>query len=485
MQNNPYVMMPFWFKRVINEKLLMVNESGEYHFISTEDFNTLISYNLSKSSQILQDLKSKHFISGNNKDFTLDMVATKYRTRKRYLSNFSSLHMMVVTLRCNHRCEYCQVSSEDQNAHMYDMSPSVAERVVDYIFKSPSPTIKIEFQGGEPLINWSTITATVECAEKLNKHIGKNLDFVICTNLTLIDREKLKYLKDHQIKVSTSLDGPQEIHDIHRKLRIGTSSHALFREKLDLTQKEIGKDQVDALMTFTRGTIGKIKSVIDEYLKMGFPGIFIRSINPYGFAAENVSRLGYPMEAFLLGYKEALDYIIELNMAGKRFVEYYTALLLTRILTPFSTGFVDLQSPSGAGISGVIYDYNGDVYPADEGRMLARMGDNRFLMGNVFKQSYEDIFTGKIIQELVEKSCLEILPGCSSCAYRPYCGADPIRNYLEFGDLMGRRPGSPFCIKHMGIFDIIFDILDKNDRHVIDIFWSWITNRDLKEVQIA
>ena len=47
-------------------------------------------------------------------------------------------------------------------------------------------------------------------------------------------------------------------------------------------------------------------------------------------------------------------------------------------MTPFSTGFVDLQSPSGAGIAGAIYYYNGDVYPTDEARMLAEMGDQSF-----------------------------------------------------------------------------------------------------------
>ena len=42
------------------------------------------------------------------------------------------------------------------------------------------------------------------------------------------------------------------------------------------------------------------------------------------------------------------------------------------MLTPFATGFVDLQSPAGVGISGAIYDYDGSVYVSDEARMMAR-----------------------------------------------------------------------------------------------------------------
>ena len=28
--------------------------------------------------------------------------------------------------------------------------------------------------------------------------------------------------------------------------------------------------------------------------------------------------------------------------------------------------------------------------------------------------------------------------------YRTYCGSDPVRNYLETGDLIGKRPGNDF-----------------------------------------
>lgn len=485
MSANPYTILPFWFKQRPEAKLLMVNECGEYHFIDSADFDDLLSYTLPISSPCMLDLKSKHFVSGHDIDQAIEMTATKYRTRKMFLNNFTSLHMMVITLRCNHRCEYCQVSCEDQDAHKYDMSTDVAKKVVDYIFQSPSPTIKIEFQGGEPLLNWPAITATVAYAEELNKTAGKQLEFVICTNLTLITEEHLEFIKSHGVSVSTSLDGPQDLHDSNRKLRIGSSSYSYFVDKLQMTKDILCDDQVNALMTFTSNTIGRIGDVIDEYVKQGFPGLFLRSINPYGFAAENVARLGYPMNEFVDAYREALEYIIKLNLEGVRFVEFYTTLLLTRILTPFSTGFVDLQSPSGAGIAGAIYDYNGDVYPADEARMLSRMGDTKFLMGNVFRNTYHEIFNGKTIQDIVKKSCLETMPACSSCVYRPYCGADPVRNYLEFKDPVGKRAGSPFCIKHIGIFDTLFDKLSKNNPDTMNVFWSWITTRDVREVSLA
>ncbi len=101
-------------------------------------------------------------------------------------------------------------------------------------------------------------------------------------------------------------------------------------------------------------------------------------------------------------------------------------------------------------------------------------------MGNVFKQDYLDVFDGSVIHELVENSCTETLPGCFSCAYQIYCGADPIRNYVDQVDMVGHRPTSDFCRKNSYMMDMLFEKIRENDSRVMDVFWSWITNRPIR-----
>ncbi len=478
-----YTLLPFQLGRFDGQVYLIVNESGEYHFIDRPGLVALVEGSLTRNSPHFNSLRSKQFIVTGDLAGTLDMVATRYRTRKNFISSFTALHMMVLTLRCNQDCKYCQVSAESDDAFQLDMSSEVAKKAVEIAFMSPNPSIKIEFQGGEPTLNWSALVSAVEHAERLNIAQKKHLGFVICTNLTNMSREKLEFIKEHKIDISTSLDGPINLHDKNRILRKGGGTYDTFIEKLADARDVCGSDRVSALMTATIDNVDNMNEVVDEYVRLGFNGVFLRSLNPYGLAAENAPDLGYSMEHFSRKFEETLDYIIDLNLKGTDFSEFFTTMLLSRILTPFSTGFVDLQSPSGAGISGVIYDYNGDVYPADEARMLSRMGDKRFLMGNVFTNSYRDIFGGVVLQEIVSKSIVEIMPGCASCVYRTYCGADPIRSYLETGDVMGKRPGSSFCEKNMAIFNILFRKLKQNDNDVMDVFWSWITRRPLKEVK--
>jgi len=477
--------LPFQFSRFDDDHLLLVNESGEHIFLDERSFEKLIQNNLNHNDEGYHSLKSRHFIYSDNLEETIELISAKYRSRKRFLSDFTTLHMMVLTLRCCNDCVYCQVSAENEEASEFDMSIETVEQVIDIIFCSPSQVVKIEFQGGEPTLNWNTLRYAVIYAKAVNKRYQKVLDFVVCTNLVTVTEEQLYFFKDHKVNISTSLDGPKHLHDKNRVLKNGKGTYDAFIKNLCLARNILGADQVNALMTTTSDSVCKLEEVIDEYIKLGFNGVFIRPLNPYGLAVKNEENIGYSIEEFVDNYEKALNLIININLKGRRFVEFYARLLLTRILTPFSTGFVDLQSPSGAGISGAIYDHNGDVYPADEGRMLARMGDKRFYMGNVAKDSYEKIFAGTVIRDMAEHSCLEIMPYCEECVYRTYCGSDPIRNYAESRDVMGKRPESRFCLRNKLIFDMLFRKIKRNNTDEMDVFWSWISGQDLKAIRTA
>lgn len=475
---NKLQILPFLHER-LGEKILLVNVCGDHVFATNQQLDSILSTTIDPGDPFYLELKSKHFICDRNLEDVINFLAIKFRSKKSFLRDFTSLHMMVITLRCNHRCEYCQVSSESEDAAKWDMQPQTAKAIIDVIFQSPSQHIKIEFQGGEPLLNWQTLKVAIEYAEAKNIVEKRHLEFVICTNLYALNDEILQFIKDRNVCLSTSLDGPQEIHDGQRIVRSGASSYEMFVRNLEKASKVIGQERISALMTTTKKNINRLPEVIDEYIRLGFRGIFLRDLNPYGFAADNRSQIGYDIHDFVEAYKSVLDHLIALNIGGTFFAEYHTVLLLQRILTPFGTGFVDLQSPSGAGISGVIYDFNGDVYPADEARMLARMGDSKFFMGNVFNNTYQEIFYGNTIKDLVRMSCVELMPQCATCPFQIYCGADPVRNYLDHKDLMGHRPSSDFCRKNMAIFRHLFSLLLRNDPKVMDVFWSWITRHQI------
>lgn len=226
-----YTILPFNFTP-FDDSFLLVNEAGVFTFLEQKDFEDFIRHNLSENSPVFDNLESDLFLTTGDVDLAVRKLAARYRSRKEYLRDFTSLHMMVITLRCNQRCGYCQVSSADEEAIKYDMPVETAEKIVDFILSAPTDFPKIEFQGGEPTINWSTIVATVERAEKRSVELGKNVEFVICSNLTSITEDQLHFCKEHKIAISTSLDGPQNIHDKFRRTRFDKGTYDSFFHNL-------------------------------------------------------------------------------------------------------------------------------------------------------------------------------------------------------------------------------------------------------------
>ena len=83
------------------------------------------------------------------------------------------------------------------------MSEETAHRALDLTFRTPAEAIKIEFQGGEPMLNFPLIKQIVYEAEKRNEIARKDLQFVIATNLALATTEILEFCAGHNIHIST------------------------------------------------------------------------------------------------------------------------------------------------------------------------------------------------------------------------------------------------------------------------------------------
>lgn len=478
-----YSLLPFRFDRRENGDYLLVNEVGEYIVLSAGEFQDFVGHRLGLDAANYPRLKAKHFLTDGNSSALFDVLASKYRTKKSFLDGFTKLHIFVTTLRCNQSCPYCQVSRQNESAGAFDMSEEMLHRAVDLMLAGPAPAVTMEFQGGEPLLNFDLLREGVRYAKERNASIGKRIDYVVCTNLALLEDRHLDYFKEQGINISTSLDGPDYLHNKNRPMGQGPS-HALVSRNIKRAQEALGRQAVSALMTTTRESLKYPRQIVDEYLRMDLGSIFARDLNPYGFAVKARAALGYSSAAFLRFYKELFDYVIDVNRQGRTFPEAFATLVLTKILTPWPIGFVDLQSPSGAGIGVVVYNYDGDVYASDESRMLAEMGQQTFRLGNVLEDGYNDIFFGETMQTIAAAACNESLAGCSECAYQPYCGADPVRHYSTQKDMFGHRPTSGYCQKNMGVIELLFDRLLDEDAGLEPIFWAWIQRDNVKSMHL-
>lgn len=452
-----YQLLPFRVLRYDAGRYLLTNLVGEYVLLAAGELRALVGHQLDATSDTYLDLKAKHFLYDETSDVALELLATKYRTQQSALPDFTGLHLFVVTLRCDHSCPYCQVSRVSADRVAYDMSQETADRAIDLMFRSPSPTLKVEFQGGEALLNFDLIRYIVR--EVLARDDGRDVEFVIATNLSPLTDEMLAFCREHRIFISTSLDGPEALHNANRPLPSRDSYQRAVRG-IQRVREALGHDAVSALMTTTAQSLSQPQAIVDEYVRQGFDSIFLRSISPYGFAVRSAVKIGYTTETFLQFYRKALLCILELNRQGIQLREAYAAIILRKMLTPFPIGYVDLQSPAGLGVSVMVYNYDGDVYASDEARMLAEAGDFTFRLGNVHRNSYEELFLQSPLLPLLHETMAEGTPGCCDCAFLPWCGTDPVFHHATQGDPVGHRPTSDFCRKNMGIFRLLVDLME-------------------------
>lgn len=285
----------------------------------------------------------KQLIAVDGQRSQLQLLAARLRSRMAFLRSATPLHIFVVTLRCEHSCPYCQVSRRSADRERYDMSIETALRGLAVALSAPSPIIKIEFQGGEPLLNFELIRSIVPPAKERAAGLGKQVEFVITTNLALLTDEVLDFCREHSIHISTSLDGPADLHNRNRP-RPGRNSHELVVDGIRRVRETLGPGSVGALMTTTEASLNRVEEIVDEYVRLDLGGIFLRPLSPYGFAVKTKQFFKYGSRDWLVFYERGLRYILEINKRGIHFPEFYSALLLRRMLTDRPIGYVDLRT---------------------------------------------------------------------------------------------------------------------------------------------
>lgn len=463
----------FRFKK-LNGKYLLTNDHGGYSYLEPAMFQDFLSGTIKTSGpSIYDDLRAKAFIR-NESDF--DGITQKYAAKNDFLKYGTSLHIVVVTLRCDHSCIYCQTRSRSLTEKNLDMSIETARSVVERIFEATNDNTVIEFQGGEPLVNFDIIKYIVRYARKKNRTFKKKLLFSCVSNFNLLTKDKLSFLLRNNVALCTSLDGPAKLHNANR-IKVTNDSYKSAVKWLKIirrkTRKGSYKYRVNALTTLTRYSIRYPKAIIDEFLSLGLEGVHLRPVSPFGIDVDVWNKINIPVDDFKEFYRQALDYILELNKKNTLFYERTAKIFLTKILSPGSSDYLDLRSPCGAGIGQLAYNFNGDVYTCDEGRMMSRLGSELFRLGDVFQNNHQDYMRHDGTKALAVASCLDNLPGCNECVYKPYCGSCPIYNYVLSGDIF-KSAYNDRCRINTYILDCIFELLqdEKNKR----IFLSWVNN---------
>ena len=166
---------------------------------------------------------------------------------------------LVLSQDCNMRCIYCYENGGSFNKTRKIMDCSTIKKIVDWwISKIPQEIslVRVEFYGGEPLLNISGFMYAIEYINEKMKQLNKKVRYFVITNGTLINGEILEVLKINKVTVTLSIDGDRESQNVNRRLLGNQDSYDIVIQNLhrllDLNVRVLAR------ITMTQGNVKRL-----------------------------------------------------------------------------------------------------------------------------------------------------------------------------------------------------------------------------------
>jgi uncharacterized protein len=142
---------------------------------------------------------------------------------------------LIMSEACNFRCAYCIHFNNLENSDRinnpkkfmrFEIAKETVDRFLDILRGHGKRVAEVNFGGGEPLLTWPVIEQVLEycCATHGSEF---EFRFSINTNASLITREIAAVLKEHQVRISSSLDGLRDGND---RVRLTKSGDGTFTQ---------------------------------------------------------------------------------------------------------------------------------------------------------------------------------------------------------------------------------------------------------------
>jgi uncharacterized protein len=326
---------------------------------------------------------------------------------------------LYLTRACNLACAHCFVS-KDVRRMTLETGLGAVDRLFDLAEKHGHPEVKIKYAGGEPTMNWELIPALHERAKSRARETGLHLTEVLVTNATLLNRERLQFIKDEGFRLSISLDGFGEGHDRQRPVRNGNPTFERVFQSVLLALETGLKPYL--IITITRLNVDEVPALtafaLENRLMLNLN--FYRPHHPNDtLAADNAS--------LTRALREALK-VIEANLPDYNFMEG----LIDR--SNFGAAH---QHVCGAGRNYLSIDTDGSVLPC---HMLTGYNLPGIPLQMLESPRFDDFPNPPIDHR----------NGCNTCEWRYWCaGGCPI----HAKNIMGTsNVSSPYCSVYKAIY---------------------------------
>lgn len=322
----------------------------------------------------------------------------EYKEEYAWLTNIC----LNVTDACNLACRYCFVEQ-----HPHYMTLDVAKQAVHFILDNLEKKNKkfgtnergnITYFGGEPTLMWDEILVPLTNYVKENEY---PIDFSITTNGTLLNEDRIQFLKDNKIYPLLSIDGNKYTQDYNRPCHNHKSS-------FDLVQKNIPYILEAFPLTTFRSTVYCETSdqVFNNYIfaiQSGFKNIFLCPDSRTSWTDDQKKNLHIEVNKIFT----FLDYCFSNNFDPIRFSlvdDLFKEMLKhdLRIVNNIQVNNNIIRSPQRCGLgttSGSI-GYDGSIYACQEQDSKQK---NLFYIGHLNENGINQHLHNSILKNYCER----------------------------------------------------------------------------------
>ncbi len=307
---------------------------------------------------------------------------------------------------CNLRCRYCNADFGRYGGGAFRMmSLETARKGIDFLFEnSGSRRIAINYFGGEPLLNFSTVLDSARYALERAEAEGRELALHLVTNGVLLSPETIFLLDDLGFTLTVSLDGPPVYHNKARPFADGAGSFGPTARALHMmTKLPIGR-RVTVRGTFTRDSayffpLAKFLVRAGLSKNIAYEPVFLPSHDRLSLRWRD---LGMVKKA----YVDLAEYYVSRWRAGEPFCLWD----FDDALTQLALG-IPRRSRCGAGATTVALTAEGDLYAChmSTGMREARVGS----LDGGFDEERRSSWLERYIAGRA---------GCSGCWLEKLCG---------------------------------------------------------------
>lgn len=374
------------------------------------------------------------------------------------VNNFGPINLVVIqtTSFCNLDCDYCYLPNRQQkNQISLDLIPPIFKSILT------SPFVQHDFtvcwHAGEPLaVPISFYESAFQFIEEANQHYSSNSYKIwqsIQTNATLINQNWCDLFKKHDVLVGVSLDGPDFIHDAHRKTRKGTGSHRSTMRGISFLQKNDISAYIIAVIT---------EQTLD------YPDEFFNF-----FMEHNLTNVGFNLEE--------TEGVHQSSSLAKRELEDRYKAFIKRIWDLTAQHQGQLKIREFENLCNVIYndcrlqrtdmnypfvivnfDAQGNFSTFDPELLSVKTKDyGDFVLGHVLKDSLESVCYTEKFQKIFQDMKAGVEQCQQTCQYFGVCGGGAGSNkYWENGTFSSTETHA--CrYRTQIITDVILDELEK------------------------